>query len=94
MVAGLDQPVEPAVEGGQPAVQHDRRAGRRARPRHRLQQVAGAGPAGGGEPAGDDRVLGGQHGQPAAADLLEHLGRVAVGAQPDGDQRRDRPTRS
>src|SRR3712207_7644227 len=47
-------------------------------PGHRLEQVAGAGPPGRGEPAGHDGVLGGQHGQPAAAHLLEHLDRKST----------------
>ena len=76
VVADRHQALEPAVHRrGRPG-EHDRVADRGAGPRHRLEQVPGAGPAGGGEPGGDDRVRGGEHGQRAAADL-------APGPRPD-----------
>ena len=88
VVALFDQALQPAVQGREPAAEHDRVAGRGAGPRHRLQQVPRAGPPGRGETGGDDRVRLGEDRQRAAADLLEHLRRVARGGQADRDQRR------
>ena len=38
----------------------------------------------------EPELVGGENREPTAADLLEHLRRVPVRAQPDGDQRRRR----